>query len=96
VAKEEQMAKQSHTKIAHRLWARSTDQWVKDQGSDPVEMCWIMSDGKVLEGFVNLKTGKRIWSAMRRATAADRAKDAARKLAKKAKQAMNSFVWPGE
>lgn len=87
---------QSHVKIAPKLWARSTAQWVKDQGSDPVEMCWILQHGRVLEGFVNKKTGKRIFSAMRRATALDYAKDKARKFAKQAKQAANSIIWPGE
>ena len=90
------MSKTPHVKIAPKLWARSAEQWVKDQGSDPVEFCWIMQMGLVLEGFVNLKTGKRIWTCMRRATAADRAKDFARRAAKKAKQMGNSLIIGGE
>lgn len=76
---------QTHTKIGRKLWARTSAQWVRDQGADHVDLFWILQQGRVMEGFVNKRTGKRIISALRRATPVDYAREATRKFAKKAK-----------
>jgi hypothetical protein len=88
------MANKPHVKIAPKLWARSTEQWIKDQGNDPVEMFWILQRARsregqivpaVLEGFINKKTGKRIISCLRKANEEDIKKERARRAAKAAK-----------
>jgi hypothetical protein len=67
-------------------WNRSTQDWIKDQGSDPVVEYKIVADGKVLEGYRNLKTRQIFLTRLRKATLADEMGEATRNFMKRKRQ----------
>lgn len=73
-------------------FTRTTREWINAQGTDPLKEFLIVQEGKAMGGWVNMKTGKRIVSFMRRATSEDIKKVEARKAKRRKQRERNKII----
>lgn len=64
-------------------WSRNQRDWIKDQGSDPVEEVEVMAFGRVLRGLRNTRSRVILWTGLRQATRVDALKQNIRRFVKR-------------